>query len=100
MKYNKLIRDKIPDHIRAKGGTPVFHVADEVEYWTKLKEKVLEEFEEFKADESVEEFADLMEVLMAIAEYKNFDPETVEKVRAEKVAKRGAFKERLILDES
>jgi len=100
MKYDKLVRDNIPEYIREKGGTPVYHVASEVEYWEKLKQKLNEEVQELQADESIEELADLLEVLDAIAEYKGFDRNIIEKVRNEKAQERGRFKDRIILDES
>jgi|SRR3989338_4901832 len=100
MRYNKLVRDKIPEYIRKKGGVPITHIADEAEYWGKLKEKLFEEIEEFKKDESVEEFADILEVLEAIADYKRFDRREVERIKEKKTDDRGKFKERIILDES
>ena len=100
MKYHKLIRDKIPEYIRKKGGTPITHIADEVEYWQKLKEKLLEEIEEFKKKESGEEFADILEVLDAIADYKRFDKEEVLRIKTKKAEEKGKFKKRIILDES
>lgn len=99
-KYNKLVRDKIPEYIRKKGGTPITHIADQKEYWEKLKEKLLEEIEEFQKDENIEEFADILEVLEAIADYKKFDQEEVERIKAKKGEERGKFKDRIILDES
>jgi len=100
MKYNKLVRDKIPEYIRKKGGNPITHIADDYEYWQKLKEKLIEEIEEFKKDESIEEFADLLEIIDAIADYKKFDQNEVKNVREKKAAERGKFKDRIILDES
>ena len=100
MKYNKLVRDKIPEYIRKKGGTPISHIADEKEYWQKLKEKLLEEFDEFKKAESIEEFADLLEVIDAIADHKKFDRREVERIKEKKATERGKFRDRIILDES
>lgn len=100
MKYDKLVRDKIPEYIRKKGGTPIVHIADETEYWEKLKEKLLEETEEFKKDESQEEIADLLEVIDAIIDYKEFDRNKIAQIREKKVEERGKFKNRVILEES
>jgi predicted house-cleaning noncanonical NTP pyrophosphatase (MazG superfamily) len=100
MKYNKLVRDKIPEYIQKKGGNPITHIADDAEYWQKLKEKLIEEIEEFKKDENIEEFADLLEVIEAIADYKKFDRDEVERVRNKKAEERGKFRDKIILDES
>lgn len=100
MKYNKLVRDKIPEYIESVGTKPVFHIADEEEYWSKLKEKLLEEAKEFCESESIEEIADICEVINAICDYKKFEKKNIETVREKKVAARGAFKKKIILDES
>lgn len=100
MKYNKLVRDKIPEYVTNKGGNPIYHIANEEEYWEKLKEKLLEEFEEFKVDENIEEFADLLEVLEAVAEYRGFSQKEIEETKNQKAKEKGKFKDRIILDES
>ncbi len=100
MQYNKLVRDKIPEYIKSKGGVPITHIADNQEYWTKLKEKLLEEVTEFNQDESVEEIADIMEVIYAIGDYKNFSQADIETTRKKKAEDRGAFKKKIILEES
>ena len=100
MKYNKLVRDKIPEYIKSKGGNAIFHVADEKEYWLKLKEKLLEEVNEFLNSESEEEMADILEVIDAIINYKKFNKEELEKVKNKKSEEKGKFQDKIILDES
>ena len=100
MKYNKLVRDKVPTFIESKGEVVVWHKADNIEYWEKLKEKLLEEATEFNKDENLGEFADLLEVIDAITEYKQFTKEEITAVKEKKLRDKGGFKERIILDES
>lgn len=100
MKYGKLVRDKIPEYIEKKGEKVIFHIADEAEYWEKLKEKLLEEVKEFVEAESVEELADLLEVIDAIAAYKKFDIKEITEIKEKKAKERGRFLKRIILDES
>ena len=100
MKYNKLVRDKIPEVIISRGGIPITHIADDKEYWEKLREKLQEEVGEFLESETVEEIADVQEVIEAIMNYKKFDQVELAKVKEKKVEERGAFVKRIILEES
>ncbi len=96
--HNKLIRDKIPEIIESSGRTPVIRTLDDTEYLTELDRKLNEECAEYQADKSLEELADMLEVIYAIAEARGHSPEELERVRAEKAAKRGGFKKRIFLE--
>jgi len=99
MKYNKLVRDKIPEYIKSKGGKPIIHIAGEKEYGEKLREKLTEEVNEYLEDENMEELADILEVIDAICEHKHFTKNEIEKIKNKKFKDRGGFKEKIILDE-
>lgn len=100
MKYNKLIRDKIPEIIQSKGLKAITHIADEHEYDEKLKEKLHEEVEEFIKDANEEELADILEVVYALADQLNIDIKDLEALRKHKAQERGGFKKKIILDET
>lgn len=97
MKYNKLVRDKIPEIIKFSGQTAVWHKASHKEYWQKLKEKLLEEVNEFLANDSPEELADVLEVIDAIRDEIGWDK--IKQLQRKKAEERGEFLERIILDE-
>ena len=100
MKYNKLVRDKIPEIIKNKGAVPITHIADDEEYWKKLKEKLQEEVDEFLEEGNEEELADIFEVIYAICDFKKIDKEKLELLRIKKAEERGGFKDKIILDET
>mgnify|MGYP001562694178 CR=1 FL=1 len=99
MKYSKLIRDKIPKIIKERGKIPVTHIADEKEYWDKLKTKLKEEVDEFIQDSNKEEMADIFEIITAINSLKGWTIEEVVEVQKKKREERGGFDDKIILDE-
>jgi predicted house-cleaning noncanonical NTP pyrophosphatase (MazG superfamily) len=99
MKYNKLVRDKIPEVIRKDKKNPIIHIANDEEYWKKLKKKLSEEVNEFAKESNEEEMADIIEVINAICKYKKFDKVDIDKIKKQKAEKRGRFNKRIILDE-
>ena len=68
--YNKLVRDKIPFVITENGETAVTRILDETAYKTELEKKLHEEYREVieaEGDERLEELADMLEVIRALA---------------------------------
>lgn len=100
MKYNKLVRDKIPEIIKKKGEKYKTHIANDKEYWGKLKEKLQEEIEKFGENETIEEMADILEIIDAMCSYKKFNKRKLESVKKQKAKERGRFKKKIILEES
>jgi len=101
VKYDKLVRDRIPEIVAARGGVAKTRVcADDEEYLARLVAKLREEVDEFDRDRNAEELADILEVIKALCLRLGFDPLEVEALRAKKEAERGAFGKRLILEEA
>ena len=96
--HNKLGRDKIPEIIEKTGKVCHIHTLTSDEYLAELDRKLNEECAEYQADKSLEELADMLEVMYAIAEARGYSVEELEKVRAEKAEKRGAFIEKIYLE--
>ena len=99
MKYNKLIRDRIPEIIAKNGQTARVRVLTDEEYLAKLDEKLGEELAEYLADGNVGELADLLEVIYAAALARGTTAEQLDEIRRKKAEERGAFAEKLLLEE-
>lgn len=95
---SKLVRDKIPQSILDSGRIPVTHTADEQEYRQRLKEKLIEECQEFLADENPEELADILEVIDAIRQTLGLSKAELESIKQQKADTLGSFTQRIILD--
>jgi predicted house-cleaning noncanonical NTP pyrophosphatase (MazG superfamily) len=95
----KLVRDKIPEIIRAQGGEPVVRIAEAGEYRELLRAKLVEEAGEVATADDAhapEELADVLEVVIALAADLGLDAGGLEKLRAAKAADRGSFTERIV----
>ena len=97
IKYDKLIRDKIPDIIEQSGKKCIVEVMDNDTYIEYLDQKLNEELAEYQQDKSIEELADLLEVIYAVVAARGYSVEELERLRLEKAEKRGAFEKKLLL---
>lgn len=97
--YDKLVRDRIPEIIRAEGKDCTVEVLSDWDYLRFLDEKLNEELAEYQESKSLEELADLLEVLRAVVVARGCSWEELEKVRQEKAEKRGGFEKKLLLRE-
>ena len=97
--YNKLVRDRIPEIIEKSGKKAVIEILDDINYKQLLDDKLGEELQEYLDSDSVEELADLVEVIYAILLYKGVSIQDFEALRLKKAEARGAFEKRLLLKE-
>ena len=93
----KLVRDKIPQIIEDAGKKPITEILDQERYLDELDKKLEEEVAEYQADKSIEEMADVLEVLFAICEARGYSVDELMKVKEDKCEKRGGFKDRVYL---
>ena len=95
----KLVRDRIPDLIRADGVEPVTYTAEPAEYRERLRAKLSEEVTEFlqATDQNrAEELADVLEVIYALAHNLGIDVDQLEHIRAQKAQVKGGFEKRIV----
>ena len=88
IKYDKLIRDNIPKIIENSGKKCTVEVMDDDMYLEYLDRKLNEELAEYQADKSIEELADLLEVVYAVSEARGCSVDELERLRTEKDVER------------
>ena len=97
MIFDKLIRDNIPNIIEQSNKRCDVEVLDDDRYLQYLDKKLNEELAEYQESKSVEELADLLEVIYAVAKQKGISAAELERIRLEKAEHRGAFDKKLLL---
>ena len=99
IRYDKLVRDKIPSIIEASGKTAVTDKILPENMQAALDRKFQEEVKEYLESHSVEEMADVLEVLHGIAFHTGIGWNQVEAERLRKKEERGGFEEGIRLIE-
>ena len=98
----KLVRDKIPDLIRASGRTAEVRQLDERDFLAALLNKLTEEARELRRADStdaiLEEAADVLEVLSSIAALHGYTLDDIVQAGFDKRSKIGGFDKRVWLE--
>ena len=89
IKYNKLVRDKIPEIIQNDGKICKTEILSDDEYLKMVDVKLDEELDEYHKDPSIKELADLLEVIYAATIARGYSLEELEAERIRKVQKNG-----------
>ena len=97
--YHKLVRDFIPNIIEADGKSCIYETLSDEDYIYLLDQKLNEELAEYQESKSLEELADLLEVIRAVVKARGWTVEELEQVRTEKATKRGGFEQKILLKE-
>lgn len=98
IRYDKLVRDRIPEIIEASGECCTVRVLGDEEYAQRLDQKLAEELAEYQESSDVEELVDLVELVRAIVSYRGMSWDELERMREHKYKERGGFGKRLLLE--
>lgn len=97
LNFNKLVRDKIPDIIAARGSYADFVIVSPGEAAEYLAAKLSEEAAEYAESRELEELADVIEVVRGILHHRGVAWDELEQVRARKYDERGGFEAGILL---
>jgi predicted house-cleaning noncanonical NTP pyrophosphatase (MazG superfamily) len=94
VRYDKLVRDRIPEIIQAQGQHPVTRILDNASYQEALLAKLAEETREAQeaaAGDLPDELADIVEVIQALATAVGMSWVQLLALAADKRTRRGGF---------
>lgn len=100
MKYNKLVRDFIPEIIEMNGEIAVTRTLSDEEFKIFLEKKLDEEVAEFHGSKTIEELADILEVLYSLCSAYGYGSQRLIDERLNKHSQQGGFKRKCLLIET
>ena len=95
--YNRLVRDRIPEIIKSSGKQCTFDTLSDAAYITMLDVKLDEAVAEYQRGKSLEELADLLEVMGVVVKARGYTWDDLTAVRKKKRAEYGGFENRICL---
>ncbi len=96
-RFDKLVRDKIPQIMEAAGEKPITEILEEEAYLRFLEQKLDEEVGEYHRDKTAEELADILEVVFSLGQTHGYGREELLTLCAQKRQARGGFEQRIYL---
>lgn len=99
MRYEKLVRDRIPEIIEKSGERAVVRILSDTEYLACLHAKLDEEVAEYHESGMIEELADILEVVCALCKAGGDTLDALTRTFRKKHDERGGFANRFFLIE-
>ena len=97
IKFEKLVRNRIVESIKNQGDEPVYRVLDDNEYEMLLERKLDEEVSEYHQDKTLEELADIMEVVVSLCAAKGYTTKDLIEIYQKKHEEKGGFSDKIYL---
>ena len=97
IEYDKIVRDRIPEIIEKSGAKYDIETLTDEQSLIYLEKKLQEEVDEYYKNRKVDELADIMEVIEAIAERKGSSYGRLLSLKEEKRKTRGGFEKNILL---
>ena len=103
MKHNKLVRDRVPEIIKASGKQVIVKQLNQAEHFEQARLKLYEELKEYEDtnidEECLEELADILELAYELGRMHGASCDEMNTIREEKRERKGGFEKGLFLEE-
>ena len=97
MLYCKLVRDNIPEIIEKGGKSALIDTLSDKDYEIFLERKLDEEVNEYHDSKDLEELADILEILIALAKIKGCSFLDLIDLQTKKAHEKGSFSKKILL---